>query len=156
MNGPPLRKQFTVRLAHRSQNFYHLISSQVKHTSIGSINVFIYWLVIQFFILAYNHLPSVLLSFWPDIMSSGDFYRRILSVKNYINLAKIRKAIIKFTALMQVWMWYSCLYWPALFCIFSDIYSVLLLKNAKKDLANIQTNWLHVRTIMHRNQTNLQ
>ena len=42
-------------------------------------------------------------------------------------------------AAKQVWIWYSCLYWPTLFCIFSDIDLVLLLKSAKKkDLANIK------------------
>ena len=124
---------FTVRLGDRLQNFYHLISSQVKHTSIGSINVFIYWLVIQFFILAYNHLPSVQLSFWPDI---NFLSRHFKCEKNYKSGQIQKSCSLKFTAFMhaakQVWIWYSCLYWPALFCIVSDIYLVLLLKIAKK------------------------
>ena len=32
----------------------------------------------------------------------------------------------------QVWIWHFCLYWPALLCLFSNIYLVLLLKNGKK------------------------
>ena len=148
MNGPPLRKLFfLVRLAHRSQYFYHLISSQVKHTSIGSVNVFIYWLVIQFFILTYNHLPSVLLSFWPDVnVFRGFLSRHFKCEKNYKSGQIQKSCSLKFTALMhaakQVWIWYSCLYWPALFCIFSDIYLVLLLKNAKKT-----TSWPTSRQI---------
>ena len=126
---------FTVRLAHRLQNFYHLISSQVKHTSIGSINV---WLVIQFFILAYNHLPSVLLSFWTDINVFSGILSRHSKWKNFQSGQKIiqKSCSLKFTAFMhaakQVWIWYSCLYWPTLFCIFSDIDLVLLLKSEKK------------------------
>ena len=151
---------FTVRLAHRSQNFYHLISSQVKHSSIGSINVFIYWLVIQFFILSYNHLPSVRLFFWPDINVFKGFLSRHSKCEKIFNRAKIRKVIIKFIAFMhaakQVWIWYSCLYWPALFLHLKwHLLSLAPQKCQKKnDLANIQTNWPHVRTIMHMN--NLQ
>ena len=66
--------------------------------------------------------------------------------KNFQSGQKIiqKSCSLKFTAFMhtakQVWIWYSCLYWPTLFCIFSDIDLVLLLKSAKKkkDLANIK------------------
>ena len=47
-------------------------------------------------------------------------------------------------AAKQVWIWYSCLYWPTLFCIFSDIDLVLLLKSEKKKetTANIRQIYL--------------